>query len=398
MAILKLATRFLLEPDPRLILKFMYNFGWKGMLAVRSCQQRLKRGEVFPAFLFLSITNNCNLRCKGCWVRPTSPPAELSLETMDTIIQQCKTKGSYFYGILGGEPLLHPQIFELIAKHPDAYFQIFTNGTRLTQDVARTMRKLGNVTPLLSVEGMESVSDERRGGSDVYQQSMQALAYCRESRLITGVATSVCRSNIDDLVSEAFVRNLVDRGVMYLWYYVYRPVGPEPCPELALTAEQILRLRKFMVEARTKESIALVDAYWDHEGKALCPAATGISHHINPSGDIEPCPPIQFARDSVGTGENLDATLIQSTFLQEFRTLAAKYTRGCVIMDHPNKLSAFMREQQARDTSGRDTGFDELAAIQSCPSHDQPGSEIPEKQLFYRFAKKNWFFGFGAYG
>ena len=31
------------------------------------------------------------------------------------------------------------------------------------------------------------------------------------------------------------------------------------------------------------------------------------------------------------------------------------------------------------------------------PSQHDPGNEIPEKHWMYRFAKKHWFFGFGAY-
>src|SRR5690349_24133321 len=31
-------------------------------------KRRLRRGEVFPPFLYVSIINSCNLRCQGCWV------------------------------------------------------------------------------------------------------------------------------------------------------------------------------------------------------------------------------------------------------------------------------------------------------------------------------------------
>ena len=33
--------------------------------------------------------------------------------------------------------------------------------------------------------------------------------------------------------------------------------------------------------------------------KPLCPAATGMSHHISPSGAVEFCPPLQMARDFI---------------------------------------------------------------------------------------------------
>ena len=60
-----------------------------------------------------------------------------------------------------------------------------------------------------------------------------------------------------------------------------------------------MRARRFVVEMRAQKPIIIVDAYYDGEGRALCPAATGISHHINPWGDIEPCPIVQFTKESI---------------------------------------------------------------------------------------------------
>ncbi|MEX2112727.1 MAG: radical SAM protein, partial [Pirellulales bacterium] len=65
---LKMAKRVLVETDKRLVWKLVYNMGFKGMRAIRKHKQRLKRGEFFPPFLYISIINSCNLRCQGCWV------------------------------------------------------------------------------------------------------------------------------------------------------------------------------------------------------------------------------------------------------------------------------------------------------------------------------------------
>lgn len=396
--LLKLARRILTEPDARLLLRFGWTVGWKGMRAIDRFTKRAADDDVFPPFLFISITNNCNLSCQGCWVTPTSPPRELALPVLDNIIAACKREGSYFFGLLGGEPLLHRGLFELIARHRDCYFQLFSNGTLITEAVAKEMRRLGNVSPLISIEGLEHVSDERRGGQDVFRRAMDGLEQCRRQRLITGVASSVCRSNIDEVATPEFVDDLVRRGVHYLWYYIYRPAGPRPCPELTLSAADILRLRQFIVDIRTRAPIMVIDAYWDHLGRAICPAATGISHHISPAGDVEPCPPIQFARDRIGDGQNLAQVLRSSQFLHHFRDLARAETRGCILLEKPGVLFDFLAAEKARDTSGRDTAFAELAAMSPQPGHHLPGQEIPEASWLYRFAKKKWFFGFGAYG
>ena len=390
--------RMLTEPDARLLWKFAYNFGYKGMRAVQKFQKRLKRGDYFPAFLFLSVTNDCNLTCQGCWVSQSNPPKQIEPDTLDNLINECKAQGSYFFGILGGEPLLYDGLFEVFEKHPDCYFLLFTNGTLITDEVAKEIRRIGNISPLISIEGLEEVSDVRRGGKNVYQQTLDGLANCRRHRLVTGICTSVCKSNMDDLVSEKFVNEAVRLGAHYLWYYIYRPVGPKPAPELALDPEQITALRRFIVDIRRTVPLMVVDAYWNDKGEALCPAAVGMAHHISPDGYVEPCPPLQFAKDNIGDGTNLFDLFNNSEFLKNFRATCTDTTRGCIIMEHPDQLAGFIKDEQAIDSSGRGTFLDELAEVRPCCSHNQPGEEIPESSWGYRFAKKHWFFGFGAYG
>ena len=40
--------------------------------------------------------------------------------------------GNVFFGIVGGEPFMHPHLLDMLAEHPDCYFQIFTNGHFIT--------------------------------------------------------------------------------------------------------------------------------------------------------------------------------------------------------------------------------------------------------------------------
>jgi len=140
---------------------------------------------------------------------------------------------------------------------------------------------------------------------------------------MTGVCTSLCQSNIDDLLTEQWVDRLIDMGVMYTWYHVFRPVGPDASPELVLTPEQTREARQFVVDMRCKKPIIFIDAYYDADGQALCPAATGFTHHINPWGDIEPCPVIQIATESIHDSRPLDQVFNESDFLRDFRKTAA---------------------------------------------------------------------------
>jgi MoaA/NifB/PqqE/SkfB family radical SAM enzyme len=398
-ALLGLGRRMVTGTDARLLWKFGWNFGYKGMRSVQRFKKRLAKGQYFPPFLYISIINSCNLRCQGCWVKVDGPREVIPAEKLDRLIGDAKKQGNSFFGILGGEPFMHPELLTVLERHPDCYFQIFTNGQLITDAIAAKLRALGNATPLVSIEGTEVVSDERRGQAKVLTRTLAGLDACIRHKLITGVATSVCQTNIDDLLQESWLRALIDRGVTYAWYHTYRPVGANQSPELALTPEQVLRVRRFVVDMRTKLPIGLIDAYWDDQGQALCPMATGISHHVNPWGDIEPCPIIQFSKESVYDERDLFDVFNDSAYIRDFRQLAAQTTRGCIVLERPDLVKALVEKHAARDTTHREAGagLAELDAMTRRHSQHNPGHEIPEANWAYRFAKKHWFFGFGAY-
>jgi MoaA/NifB/PqqE/SkfB family radical SAM enzyme len=391
-----LIFRTLRTADKRCIAKFLWNFGVKGMLSVEKFKRRIKRGEYFPPFLYLSILNSCNLRCQGCWVDVEEKDA-IDLDALNRTITDARRHGNAFFGILGGEPFMHPQLLDVLAAHPDCYFQVFTNGQLITEKTAKRLRELGNVTPLISIEGREITSDERRGRKEVFTRTLRGLDHCLREKLLTGVATSVCQSNIDELLSEDWLRELIARGVHYVWYHTYRPVGPKPNFQLALRPDQLVRVRKFIVEMRARMPIAMIDAYYDDRGQALCPMSTGVSHHIGPKGDIEPCPIIQFATETIHDERGLFATMRDSAFLKDFRELSARHTRGCVVLERPDLVKQLVVKHGARDTTVRGAAMAELEAMTPRFSQWLPGEEVPEKHWMYRLSKKYWFYDFGAY-
>jgi hypothetical protein len=178
-------------------------------------------------------------------------------------------------------------------------------------------------------------------------------------------------------------------------------MGPEANPQLCLSPEQQLRARRFVVEMRAKKPIIIVDAYYDGEGQALCPAATGISHHINPWGGIEPCPIVQFTKESIHSSEADDRSLrdkfLHSEFLRDFRQLAQSTTRGCIVLERPDLLKQLVEKHGAKDATVRGTALAELEAMKVRTSQYNPENAVPEKNWLYRLAKRYWFYDFGVY-
>src|SRR5260370_35096057 len=101
MMYLKMAKRLLFETDKRLLWKLAWNMGWKGIRSVQKHKQRLKRGEVFPPFLYVSIINSCNLRCQVCGVDEAAKQATVKRQAMNQLIHEAWQLGNAFFVIVG---------------------------------------------------------------------------------------------------------------------------------------------------------------------------------------------------------------------------------------------------------------------------------------------------------
>lgn len=389
MWILRLEKRLKKICKPQLLRSFLFYTLYHG---TKSALFYKIGNRTLPPFLFISITNACNLKCKGCWVKQTQPPVHMRREVLESIIKQSMNYGNRLFGIMGGEPLLYPGLFDIFSAYRKCYFQLFTNGTLIDRLSASLMAELGNISPLINIEGINMTYGMVE--KDVYDRTIAGIEYCVAEGLVVGGAVSVSKQNFNEVVAEDFIKDMIDKGFAYIWYYIYRPCGDEPTWELVLDKEEIVKLREFLVEVRSKYPIVIIDTYWDSRGRAFCPAVIGLSHHINHMGYIEPCPPVQFSDVSLDSDgkDSLKSLFKNSRWLLRFKEEAAKYNGGCILLEDPVKLRSVALEVGALDTSGRDN----MVGFKSCPSHCI--FEIKEKSIFYRLIKKVWFCGLGAYG
>jgi len=449
--LLRFLYRAATEVSWRLSFKAAWLWCGKSFFALRAFKKRTQKGIQFPPFLFFSLTNRCNLRCRGCWVettrsletagdletadsrrqtaadasvhsmspvvspgktvadsatvrRPSSAALhELSGESMEQVIRIAQKESVYFYTMLGGEPFLAPDtLWNTIKNHPEAYFQIITNGLFFDEATVRQIKQFGNISPLVSIDGFEKENDARRG-QGTFAKATLGCKELQRQKILYGVATTVTSENFESVLTEEYVNHFIKLGAMYLWFYVYRPVSADPVTEWSVGPDRIRELRRRLLRLRRKMPIILIDTYWDEKGFAVCPASRGMAFVIGPAGSIEPCPPLNVTREWISDNEgNFYETMNNSEFLLRFREFVGdKYdgerSQGCVIIDHPQELAEFFRSERVIDVSGRNF-LDELSRREPLASHYLPGEEIPEDYWVYRIMKKMLFFGMGAYG
>lgn len=129
--------------------------------------------------LIIHTTGRCNLRCDYCGgsFPPDLVPWEVrySLDELRRFIRGAKNLVLAFYG---GEPLLNPEFIMEVMDGVDAErFVIQTNGLLVKRLPKRYWRRFDAV--LLSIDGVEEVTDEHRGRG-VYEAVLKSAKWLRD--------------------------------------------------------------------------------------------------------------------------------------------------------------------------------------------------------------------------
>ena len=226
--------------DPAVLKTTLVNFFIYGNIigCERQDQLRAQYQCNIPWAILMDPTSACNLHCTGCWAAEYGNKLNLSLDELDDIIRQGKDMGVYFYIYTGGEPLVRKKdIITLCERHPDCEFLSFTNGTLIDEAFADEMLRVKNFIPAISLEGDETTTDSRRGAG-TYQKVLRAIELLHERKLIYGISSCYTSVNWDAISSEAYFRQLIDLGCLFIWYFHYMPVGNDASPELLPSPEQ----------------------------------------------------------------------------------------------------------------------------------------------------------------
>jgi len=92
--------------------------------------------------IYLEVTNGCNLNCKFC-IQNNRKVEYLTIDNFKLILNKLKDYTDYLYFHVLGEPLLHPNINELInIASKNFYINITTNGYLINNLKTNNIRQL----------------------------------------------------------------------------------------------------------------------------------------------------------------------------------------------------------------------------------------------------------------
>jgi MoaA/NifB/PqqE/SkfB family radical SAM enzyme len=310
-----------------------------------------REGLTVPSAIGLSPTMECNLTCIGCYARFHPKDDEVTTEDLNRFIGEAVDHGVFLFVVTGGEPYMQKDLLSICERFPRTLFLTVTNGTTATGEISAAAARMKNVFPILSLEGNEIQTDERRG-EGVYQGVLNAMRIYREHGVPFGFSSVVTTRNIETLASISFVREMIDHGAVFGIYNEYIPVNGE---EMYLVPDKarLEELKRFAEAIREREPIVLLNMPGDeYDENDRCLAVGRGSVHVNAQGFVEPCPFAHYARENIKTHSFRE--ILESPFLKALREHSTALTKGdigCALVSNGEILKAIAEEHEAVSTN-----------------------------------------------
>jgi len=274
----------------------------------------------FPIHPVWEVTSACNLRCKQCHAEAGNRGAEeLSTDEGKKLLDEMAEIPEFrMLALSGGEPLVRPDIFELVdyARSLGFEISIATNGTLLTRDVAKRFKRMGVVNIAVGLNANDkAVHEEITQIPGSFEKTMQAVYNTLDQGVNLQINTTVMKENRTSI--PALLDFASDVGAEIVLLYELVPTGRgEVDMELSIRESQAL-IELIADKQRTNKAIiepTCFPQYWAHlvgnNGKMLrgirlaekffkgCVAGSGLCY-IKPDGEVWPCPFVPISGGNV---------------------------------------------------------------------------------------------------
>jgi len=172
----------------------------------------LRYGESTPGSIRLSVpapvvvwncTSRCNLRCVHCYASASEnrPTEEMDTTSGKSLIKDLAVFGVPVILFSGGEPLLRNDLLELagFAVESGLRVALSSNGTLITEDIARELGKAGIAEIGISLDGTEAINDRFRGKQGAYCAALEGIRNCVKHGLRVSLRFTITRFNYHEI-------------------------------------------------------------------------------------------------------------------------------------------------------------------------------------------------------
>jgi 12,18-didecarboxysiroheme deacetylase len=178
-----------------------------------------------------NVTRRCNLKCVHCYAhaKNTSFDNELSTDQGKKLIDDLAEFGSPVMLFSGGEPLVRKDLPQLAAYAVEKGMRavISTNGTLITPDTARNLKKIGLSYVGISLDGMEEINDRFRGVSGAFKSALEGIKNSQAAGIKVGLRFTINKFNVSEIPKIFQLLEDMDIPRVCFYHLVYAGRGSE---------------------------------------------------------------------------------------------------------------------------------------------------------------------------
>lgn len=187
--------------------------------------QRLSAADPFggaprPVVVW-AVTKACNLKCVHCYASADANPSpdELTNAEGKALLEDIKKFGCPAVLFSGGEPLVRPDVLDLIAhaRSLELPVTLSTNGLLINEAMADNLLDVGLRYVGISIDGIRERHDKLRGMEGAFDQTLAAIDRCVARGIKVGLRFTVHGLNYHDL--DEIFSLCVDHGIARLCIY-----------------------------------------------------------------------------------------------------------------------------------------------------------------------------------
>ncbi len=218
-----------------------------------------------------NVGRRCNLHCVHCYSDSENRTysGELTTDEGRALLDDLAAFGIPVLLLSGGEPLMRPDLFELIAYARELGLRITlsTNGTLITPDIAARLRALSVSYVGISLDGIGATNDRFRGHKGAFEKAMAGFRNCKAVGQRVGLRMTLTRRNCQDLdqIFDFIEAEEIDRACFYHLVYSGRGNSADELPPALARAavDTILRRTRDFAERGIPKEVFTVDNHAD---------------------------------------------------------------------------------------------------------------------------------------
>lgn len=181
-----------------------------------------------PTAVTLAVTARCPCSCYHCSAHRRAADGEMDSATTREVISQCAEMMVGSIVLTGGEPMMRPDLAELIThiRDSDVTPQMFTSGYFLDREGARALKDAGLQVLFVSLDSPHAEEHDRgRGVEGLFEKACLGLRACSEEGISTGISTFATREAVANRHVEGFYELGRELGVKEITVFDVTPTG-----------------------------------------------------------------------------------------------------------------------------------------------------------------------------